>query len=62
MIIKTTIEVTKQEKDIIYDALQVYQDYLAKMLLDSPEGGCKALINNTIVETNKLVNEIKKSI
>jgi len=62
MKITTTIEVTKQEKNIIYDALQVYQDYLNKMLPDNPEGGCKALIDKTIVETNELISQMAVAI
>ena len=61
MKITTTIEVTKQEKNIIYDALQVYQDYLNKMLPDSPQGGCRTLIDKTIVDVNELVSEMEKN-
>ena len=50
MKITTTLTVNKLEKNIIYDALQVYQDYLNKMLPDSPQGGCRTLIDKTIVE------------
>jgi hypothetical protein len=62
MKITTTLTITKQEKNIIYDALQVYQDYLNKMLPDSPQGGCRTLIDKTLTNTNELINELEQSI
>ena len=62
MKITTTLTIDKQEKNIIYDALQIYQDYLNKMLPDSPQGGCRTLIDKTIVEVNELIAEIEQGI
>jgi len=61
MKITTTLEVTKEEKKNIYDALQVYQDYLTKMLSDSPEGESKTFINTTLTDTNRLISKMLQS-
>jgi len=61
MKITTIMETTKQEKNIIYDALNVYIAYLTKMLSDSPEGTSKTLINTTLTNTNRLLSEMESS-
>ena len=61
MKITTSIEVSKQEKNIIYNALEVYIKYLTKTLSDSPEGESKTLINATLTDTNRLLSEMEKS-
>jgi len=62
MKITTTLEVSKQEMDIISDALKVYVEYLNKTLSDSPECHCKAQISDTLTMTNKLVYELLQCI
>jgi len=61
MKITTIMETTKQEKTIIYDALQVYINHLTKMLSDSPEGTSKTLIITTLTNTNRLLSEMELS-
>lgn len=50
MKITTTLEVSKQEKNIIYNALEAYIKYLTEMLSDCPEGTSKTLINTTLTK------------
>jgi hypothetical protein len=59
MKITTTIEVTKQEKDIIYNALQAYQNYLDKLSRDHVQ---VKLIDELIITTNELVNEFERKV
>jgi len=59
MKITTTLEVSKQEKDLIQSALTVYVNHLTKMLSDSTEGGCKTFINKTLTDTNRLLSEME---
>jgi len=61
MKITQTLEVSKQEKNIIYNALESYIEHLTKILSDSPEGGCKTLINTTLTNTNRLLSEMELS-
>lgn len=61
MKITTTLEVSKQEKNIIYNALEAYIKYLTGMLPDSPKGSCKTLINTTLTNTNRLLSEMELS-
>jgi len=61
MKITTTLEVSKQEKNLIQSALIIYIDYLNKMLPESPEGSCKALISETLTQTNRLLSEMELS-
>jgi len=50
MKITTTLEVDKKEKNIFYDALQVYIKYLTEMLSDSTEGIYKTSISETLTD------------
>jgi len=59
MKITQTLEVSKQEKNIIYNALEVYIKYLTEMLSDNPEGSCKTLISETLTDTNRLIYEME---
>ena len=59
MKITTTLEVSKQEKGIIYNALESYIKYLTELLSDSPEGTCKASISETLTQTNRLLSEME---
>jgi len=61
MKITQTLEVSKQEKNIIYNALEAYINHLAEMLSDSPEGTCKASISETLTQTNRLLSEMELS-
>jgi len=61
MKITQTLEVSKQEKNIFYNALEVYIKYLTKTLSDSPEGESKTLINTTLTDTNRLLSEMSQS-
>jgi len=61
MKITTTLEVSKQEKDLIQSALTVYVNHLTKMLSDNPEGSSKAFINATLTDTNRLLSEMELS-
>jgi len=61
MKITTTLEVSKQEKNIIYNALEAYIIYLNKILLDSQKGSCEALISETLTQTNRLISEMEVS-
>jgi len=61
MKITTTLEVSKQEKGIIYNALESYIKYLTELLSDSPEGTCKASISETLTQTNRLLSEMELS-
>jgi len=61
MKITTTLEVSKQEKTIIYNALEAYINHLTEMLSDSPEGTCKTFINATLTDTNRLLSEMELS-
>jgi len=61
MKITQTLEVSKQEKNIFYNALEVYIKYLTKTLSDSPEGESKTLINVTLTDTNRLLSEMSQS-
>jgi len=61
MKITQTLEVSKQEKNIFYNALEVYIKYLTKILSDSPEGESKTLINATLTDTNRLLSEMSQS-
>jgi len=61
MKITTTLEVSKQEKNIIYNALESYVKCLTEMLPNSPEGGCKTLISETLTQTNRLISEMELS-
>lgn len=63
MKIITTIEVTKQEKNILYNALQAYKDYLDKLLLEEDYNKsefAKKIVDEIISETNKLFKELEK--
>jgi len=62
MKITTALEVSKQEKNLIQSALIIYTEYLTKMLSDCSEGSCKALVNTTLTDTNRLLNEIERSL
>jgi len=62
MKITTIMETTKQEKTIIYDALNVYITYLTKMLSDSTECTSKTLITTTLTNTNRLLSEMELSL
>ena len=57
MKITTTIEVTKQEKNIIYNALQTYQNYLDKLSRDHVQ---VKLIDELIITTNELFSQLEK--
>ena len=59
MKITQTLEVSKQEKNIIYNALESYIKYLTEMLPNSPEGGYKTLISETLTQTNRLISEME---
>lgn len=59
MKITTTIEVTKQEKNIIYNALQAYQNYLDD-LAKSNKGFDSKIVNNLIVTVNELFSQLEK--
>jgi len=59
MKITTTLEVSKQEKNIIYNSLEAYIKYLTEMLPDSHEGGCKVSISETLTQTNRLLSEME---
>jgi len=61
MKITTTLEVSKQEKNIIYNSLEAYIKfkYLTEMLSDSHEGGCKVSISETLTQTNRLLSEME---
>ena len=61
MKITQTLEVSKQEKNIIYNALESYIKYLTEILPDSPEGGCKTSISETLTQTNRLLSEMELS-
>ena len=61
MKITQTLEVSKQEKNIIYNALEAYIKYLTEMLSDSPEGTFKVLISETLTQTNRLISEMEVS-
>jgi len=61
MKITQTLEVSKQEKNIIYNALEAYIKYLTEMLSESQEGACKTLINTTLTDTNRLLSEMSQS-
>jgi len=61
MKITTSIEVSKQEKNIIYNALESYIKYLTETLSDNPEGTSKTLINTTLTDTNRLLSEMSQS-
>jgi len=61
MKITTTLEVSKQEKNLIQSALTAYIEHLTKMLSESPEGGCKTFINKTLTDTNRLLSEMELS-
>jgi len=61
MKITQTLEVSKQEKNIIYSALEAYIKYLTETLLDSQEGTSKTLINATLTDTNRLLSEMSQS-
>jgi len=61
MKITQTLEVSKQEKNIIYNALEAYIKYLNEMLPNSPEGGCKTSISETLTQTNRLLSEMELS-
>ena len=61
MKITQTLEVSKQEKNIIYNALEAYIKYLTELLSDSPEGESKTLINATLTDTNRLLSEMSQS-
>ena len=62
MKVTITIEVTKQEKNILYNALQVYQDYLNKLLTEKDYQGefARKVVDEVIIETNKLFMELEK--
>jgi len=62
MKITSIMETTKQEKTIIYDAINVYITYLTKMLSDSTEGTSKTLITTTLTNTNRLLSEMELSV
>ena len=62
MKITSIMETNKQEKTIIYDALNVYITYLAKILSDSTEGASKTLITTTLTNTNRLLSEMELSL
>ena len=59
MKITQTLEVSKQEKNIIYNSLEAYIKYLTELLSDSPEGTCKASISETLTQTNRLLSEME---
>ena len=61
MKITTTLEVSKQEKKLIYNALEAYIKYLTEMLPDSHEGESKTLINTTLTDTNRLLSEMSQT-
>ena len=61
MKITQTLEVSKQEKNIIYNALESYIKYLTELLSDSLEGSCKASISETLTQTNRLLSEMELS-
>jgi len=61
MKITQTLEVSKQEKNIIYNALEAYIKYLTELLSDSPEGACKTSISETLTQTNRLLSEMELS-
>lgn len=61
MKITTTLEVSKQEKNIIYSALEAYIKYLTEMLPNSPKGNCETLINATLTDTQRLLNDMEKT-
>jgi len=61
MKITTTLEVSKQEKDLIQSALTVYVNHLTTMLSDSTEGTSKTLINTILTNTNRLLSEMELS-
>ena len=61
MRITQTLEVSKQEKNIIYNALEAYIKYLTETLSDSLEGTSKTLINTTLTDTNRLLSEMSQS-
>lgn len=65
MKITTTIEVTKQEKNILHSALQAYKEYLNKMVLEKDYQDsefAKKIINETVIETNKLLEVLEQNI
>ena len=65
MKITTTIEITKQEKNILYNALQAYQEYLSKLLLEEDYNKnefAKKMVDEIFEETNKLFNELEKEL
>jgi len=61
MKITQTLEVSKQEKNIFYNALEAYVKYLTEMLSDNQEGGCKTLVSETLTQTNRLLSEMEIS-
>jgi len=61
MKITQTLDVSKQEKNIIYNALEAYIKYLTEMLPNSPEGSCKTSISETLTQTNRLISEMELS-
>lgn len=62
MKITTTLEVSKQEKDLIQSALTVYVNHLTTMLSDNTEGTSKTLITTTLTNTNRLLSEMELSL
>jgi len=62
MKITTTLEVSKEEKNLIHSALTTYVEHLTKMLSDSPESGCKTFINTTLTNANRLLSEMELSL
>jgi len=61
MKITTTLEVSKEEKNLIHSALIAYIEHLTKILSESPEGTSKTLINTTLTNTNRLLSEMELS-
>ena len=60
MKITTTLEVSKQEKDLIQSALTVYVNHLTKTLSESTECTSKTFITTTL--TNRLLSEMELSL
>jgi len=62
MKITTTIEVTKQEKNIIYDAIRVYQDHINSLIQDTSLGVTKTILDEIMATINKLFKEFEQNI
>ena len=60
MKITTTIEVTEQEKTVMFNALEVYRKYLTD--LKGVRGDAYFKLKETLEITNQMLNEVERNI